>query len=428
LPARADRQGAVARSRKALSPGVGDTAERRLLDDAIALGHSPAGRHGVHIELSQLRPHNRREKHIRIVENCLDVLLASFPGRVYCLGNVDIVFFCRDASFAAIRETLDAIEYLFIDDPFFLQREPGASTISRIYPLETAHAEFLALAEQLHAAEARRAERLSAVEASDAAVKQPLDPFQLAKVVAAISRADLSNLVRCQTVCFIGKGAAPEPRLQELYVSVSDLGALMLPGHDFGAEPWLFRYMTRLLDRRLLAILPSVLGAAPRPSSINLNLATLFSPEFLRFDAEMRVGMRDCLTLELQLLDVLAHGADFAFGEKVAHQRGYRICLDGVDHHHLPLLLPRLLPVDFVKVQWHREIEQSTDAVAEFRAFVGATNARRVILTRCDSEAAIEFGRTVGIQLFQGWHVEKLLSGGAHLRRPPPRQRRRPAA
>jgi hypothetical protein len=88
--------------------------------------------------------------------------------------------------------------------------------------------------------------------------------------------------------------------------------------------------------------------------SVNLNVASLISPAFLSFDADLPVGVRGKIILELQQPDVYADLRAYSFGRDLAKQQGYRLCLDGVTRHSLPLIDRERLGVDFVKLIWRR--------------------------------------------------------------------------
>ncbi len=94
---------------------------------------------------------------------------------------------------------------------------------------------------------------------------------------------------------------------EERTLSLAELAAELLPGYDLAADPWLFRRLTRTLDRRMLALLasPGELAAA-RPFALDLNVASLLGPEFLRFDAALPPALRGRVVLALSPADVVA--------------------------------------------------------------------------------------------------------------------------
>ena len=69
------------------------------------------------------------------------------------------------------------------------------------------------------------------------------------------------------------------------------------------------------------------------------------------------------------------------------------------------------LGADMVKLYWHPQlIDGGNDMVGRIRAMINRSGDQRVILCRCDNREAIDFGRSVGITLFQGRHVENLIA------------------
>ena len=113
----------------------------------------------------------------------------------------------------------------------------------------------------------------------------------------------------------------------------------LLPDVNLASSPWLFQQLTETLDRRVLAMLikhddRTVAGDV----SINLNVQTLIAPEFLTFDDNLQAGMRGTIVLEVQKVDAFADLGSFLFARDFAHERGYRICIDGVDIPYLPLV------------------------------------------------------------------------------------------
>jgi hypothetical protein len=77
----------------------------------------------------------------------------------------------------------------------------------------------------------------------------------------------------------------------------------------------------------------------------------------------------------------------------------------------MPYIDREKLGCDLVKMFWSPEIAVSArpGLLQEVRDYIHAAGPARVILCRCDSEQALEVGRSFGISLFQGRHVEKLL-------------------
>ena len=142
--------------------------------------------------------------------------------------------------------------------------------------------------------------------------------------------------------------------------------------------------------------------------SINLNVSTILTPEFLVFDDNVKAGMRGTIVLELQKVDIFADLGAYLFARDFAHDRGYRICIDGLNYHQLPFVDRERLGADLIKLVWDRSLTDEKDKKTEVLRRIGIT---RIILCRCDDQAAIEFGHSIGITLFQGRHIETLIQG-----------------
>jgi hypothetical protein len=140
-------------------------------------------------------------------------------------------------------------------------------------------------------------------------------------------------------------------------LSISELTETLVPGTDITAEPWLFRRLTRVLDRRMLALLsaPDELRGAG-PLGLSLNVASLLSPEFLRFDAMLPGVLRGRVVIGLAAGDLLADPAAFIFARDFARVRQYRLMLRGITPDLIEVLPLRRTGLDLVEVPWSREL------------------------------------------------------------------------
>ena len=394
------------------------TVEAQLLDYTKRLGRHPLGRRAIVIHLSRLRPDNRRAHHIRIAANTFEALVKQFNGRIFLLQSADIVFVCKDASIAVIDDAIMRLRYLFGDDPLAAEFEDSTpDRFATWYDIERDYQDFLTWAEEVYEREVKRQKRLAVIAGTLARdERQPMDPQGLAELVAAIGKADLSNVLRRQSICAIMGDERPRPVFREVYVSIADLRDLLMPRREIASDRWLFQHLTQHLDRRVLALLRRNDDQALAHSfSINLNISTLLSQEFLQFDQNLRMGARGTIVVELQKVDIFADPGAYLFARDYLKERGYRVCLDGVSSVTLSYIDRERLGLDLVKMFWTPDMADSmaTPRIADFRDAVERTGRSRIILARCDSEEAVEFGQSIGIRLFQGRHIDRLLSLGA---------------
>ena len=136
----------------------------------------------------------------------------------------------------------------------------------------------------------------------------------------------------------------------------------------------------------------------------------MLSEEFLAFDDDFAPSSQD-VVLEMRLEDMFADPGSFAFARDFVTERGYRICIDGLTYQTMAMIDRERLGADFAKLYWHPQLVDGGDEMRDrIRAIIQRGGEGRVILCRCDNREAIDFGRSVGISLFQGRHVETLIA------------------
>lgn len=393
--------------------------ESLFYDYVRRLEHHRQGREMVHLHLSNLRPFNRREHHIRVAADAFEGMVKELLGQVFVLTNSDILFIFKTEAMGQVEQALEKIKFLFGDDPLLSEEEVDGQGFSSFFDVEHEYDEIIAMARAMVEDE-KNAEAGSGgsrdVKAALMAKQdqgERMTPRLLDRVVEALKAADLTNMVRRQYVCSVeGPQMVPTAKFSELFISINDLRETLMPGVNLTSSPWLFQHLTETLDRRVL----SLLGKTEERDitgdiSINLNVATLLSPEFLKFDENVIAAMRGNIVLELQQLDIFSDLNAYLFAREFVKERGYRICIDGVNYKTLPFIDRERLEADMIKLIWHPDIiHGGHDLTNRVKRQIMLSGPSRVILSRCDTEEAIAFGQENGVLLFQGRHVEALIA------------------
>jgi hypothetical protein len=145
--------------------------------------------------------------------------------------------------------------------------------------------------------------------------------------------------------------------------------------------------------------------------SFNLNVSTLLSQAFLAFDDAVPASRRGHMVVELENLDIFSDLEAYTFAREFVQERGYRICVDGLTHQTLALVDRKRLGADLIKLIWHSDmVDGGKDIESDLRSLVRRAGENRVVLCRCDDREAVDFGRSIGIGLFQGRHIEHLIA------------------
>jgi hypothetical protein len=400
-------------SRSAAGTEISSAQEYRLLDYIERQGRLRDGRQALHLHLSQLQSHHRRDHHLRIAFSTFENHVKSFEGQIFRLASQDLFFIYKNVDPLAIDEAVMRVRYLFSEDP--LAREPDegdADSFVTWYDVDRDFPTLIAIVRGLYDEVQKRARRLAAIGGGSAG-KPPINPHKLGELIDTIISADLSNLMRRQAVYAVLANQMPQTLFRELFISIADLQKQVLPNFDILANRWLFQYLTETLDKRMLALLMRNDDQAIATSfSVNLNISTILSAEFLSFDASLKSGARGTIVLEVQWIDVYSDIATFNFARDFARERGYRICLDGLTDLTLEHFNRDRLGVDLAKLRWSPRLADGHLAGARQRlkAFVEQTGKSRVILYNVDSEAAVHLGHSIGIALYQGRFIDQLVS------------------
>ena len=392
--------------------------ENLLLDYVHRLEKHKGGRKAAHIHLSGLRPFNRREHHIRVAANSFETLIKNLQGQLFTLKSSDLFFIYKVEAEGDAENAVQRVRFLFSDDPLLTEEDGGTTGFCTWYDVETQFDEILHNVQGMIDAEQKRQAEVRTDLDTRAALKarqdqgEPLTPEILARVETALTRADLSNLVRRQFICGLGPKDTPEPAFSELFISIKDLRETLLPGVNLTSNRWLFQYLTQTLDRRMLAMLGKTDNITISGDiSFNLNVSTLLSPAFLSFDDNITANRRGAMVVELQKVDIFADLGAYLFAREFVQERGYRVCIDGLTRKTMAMIDRERLGADMVKLVWDPELaDEGNEARDKVHSLVRRTGENRVVLCRCDDREAVEFGKSVGITMFQGRHVETLIA------------------
>ena len=403
--------------------------EGLLLDYAERLEKFRKQRQALHLHLSRLLPQNRREVQMRAVAAAFDPLILDNRAQVFTLFRGDIIVVFASKHRDEVEAALIRVRFLFADDPLLDDDTEGQDPLATWYILGNDYPAFLHLAQQFYAEqEARRRADIAAERAPEpprprhaqAKRLQPLSPLVLGKLEDALSRTDLANLIRHQSVAAIVGRSHPQHMFSEVFVSIPDLREIFIPEVDLASDPWLFQHLTETLDRRVLALV----GAGHDRSlsggfSLNLNVRTILGEEFLDFDDGIAGGLRGTIVLEVQLYDVLADVGAYLFARDFARERGYRICIDGVQSNTLPLVDRAKIGADLIKLIWSPDLDQArADEDHPVQDALARCGRKRVVLARVESQDQIRIGQDLGLSIFQGRGVERLIQQHGQRRTP----------
>ncbi len=240
--------------------------------------------------------------------------------------------------------------------------------------------------------------------------KIELTPMLLARVTAVLQKTEFSSLIRRQKVCVCLDGVAPQPMFEEVFVSIAELGRRLLPEVSLTATPWLFQDLTETLDKRVLTTVSYHDDNAFRQDfSLNLNISSILSREFEEFDARILPDMRSSIIFELQPIDIVSDFNLYIKARDLAHERGYKICIDNVSAQTIPFIDRERFGADFIKLVWNASLPSFLQDNPELKEKIMRQGMNRTILSRVDDVHALNFAKETGINLMQGLYLQSLL-------------------
>lgn len=352
-----------------------------------------------------------------------DLFMASTQGALvkpFSLPNEDFLVIFSKKSEDEIASTLVKLRFMWHEDPVVVSASTlQESGVAVFYDLGAEGADFskkLILSCHTSSEKEQPVQKTvirSPFESGSARGRHELTPEMLAKVQKIISVADFSSFIRRQAVCAIIGKSMPQRVFEEVFVSIPDMRDALLPDVDLISNPWLFMALTETLDKRVLEIISHHDdGALTGNFSVNINVSTILSDDFLRFDDSINGAMRQTIVLELQLPDIFSDIRSFILAKTFAKARGYKICIDGITVDRLKYLNRKGLDCDLMKIIWNPAFVDIIGEDEHFMDYMNKAERAKIILCRVEDAAAVEAGNSLGINLYQGRYVQRLLNSG----------------
>ena len=373
----------------------------------------------IHKLQSQKIRSMQRQELIETFEN----VIKKSGGEIFGLPNDDMVVIFNKKAHDEILACLVKVRFMFHDDAFLQNAfDLENAKFVQFFELGNGADEFKSLIKSNTVESGNEASGLigggtkgkssvgAAFMSGPRKLRRELTPAMLAKVQKALSMTDFSSLIRRQSVCAVIGKSPPQMLFDEVFVSIADLRDMLLPDVDLTANPWLFQHLTETLDKRVLvSISRHDDGSLTNNFSINLNVSTILSDEFLEFDDNINASMRSSIVLELQLVDIFSDVKAFMLAKTFAQYRGYKICIDGITVDKLKYIDRENLNSDLIKIIWHPSFMDVISEDKHFTDYVNKAERARMILCRVDDPQAVEIGNSLGINLYQGRYIQRLL-------------------
>jgi hypothetical protein len=389
--------------------------EELLLTHLRRIGDDRSGYYAVHIHLSRLRAGNRKPHFINIAARTFENFLSSHAANLFRLSNSDFVLVCRDVPLDDVDPTLYKVRALFSEDPLSVGEEGSIDDkFSTWYDLsrDGDYSAFTVAVATVKEEEEKRARERATLQSTGQTMSgEDIDPSRLLAIGQHLREISIADLIRRQTAVVILPDADGELLFREHYITMPGLQKRLSPGVNLFGNPWLFQYLTEILDTRILSeIARQRIWNHPGPISVNLNINTVMGRDFQNFNREAGDFSKKII-IEFQLIDIFSDIKAYKAARDMLKGRGYRVLIDGLNPLSLQFFDPGPLNADFIKVNWSREFlgDIPAERIDDMRNVVEHAGKAGIILARVDSEEAVQWALNLGITRFQGLYIDLLV-------------------
>ncbi|HYE01096.1 MAG TPA: hypothetical protein VEH84_17055 [Alphaproteobacteria bacterium] len=358
----------------------------------------------IHLHLSLLRERDFSQQ--LAVRNIIAEIgaKASFL-QSFSISNGDVIVLYKGLKLSSVTEVCQQIEQMFLAKTGLTGPNPYKEhSLYSIMELSLNFVNVIRFIEALG---------VGVGEAKAADTKPPITLEELAKLERSMAIFDLSPFLLNQPLISIAGEKQNEADYYELYISIKHLQERLSPNFDIAANKWLFNYFTTNLDSSVLKALNHGLNfIRGKRIGINVNLSTVISSAFIKFDERLPMDFRGNVVLEINKGDMLENLGLYQEVIEFAADRQYTVCIDGLNAFWVASLNLENMGADYAKIFWSPDMsEMHPDMKRDFQSRLQNTDTK-FILSRCDTVTSLVFAQKMGIPLVQGRAVDNILRKG----------------
>lgn len=381
-----------------------NAAHRVTLQDLLRqVETDPAGRRLVHFHVSALEANAKDVVKVKsAVEYLRQAIATAAFGDVIVVPNRDIICWVRGMRLGQLMAVARKIEDYFCDSKEFGAKNfYGEMYFYTIIDASTELGRFRAFAVSMLDFGGKGCAQ------GGPGPKELISVDNFSKIVDLVQHSDLTAHIFNQPIYNI---TLPKPSIEfiEFYTSVKSFEEALCPSYSIAGDPWLFNRLTEEFDRAVLRHMgKEIADYRHKGFSLNLNLRSVMSREFSLFADALSAKMTSRIILEINKVSMFSNWQLFDEVLSLARQRGFRVCIDGMDVRDFANLQLTYIDFDFIKLKWsiaamaeHRMVERAVRTLT-------AIDRGKVVLSMCDSDQAFAFAHAAGISLVQGYLADK---------------------
>ncbi|MCH7938029.1 MAG: hypothetical protein IH994_13230 [Proteobacteria bacterium] len=215
--------------------------------------------------------------------------------------------------------------------------------------------------------------------------------------------------VQNQRMADIKPGKEPEELMKEYFISIDALKKHVFPNVELRGAGNLFNQLTITLDRVLIQAFDDI-NPQRQSCSVNMNVESVFTRTFEEFLGGSGGTPLANIVFEFRQDNILQQFDEFEIAADLITSRGGLVAIDAIFPETVGLVNLHRLHATFAKIFWRTGAEETLPAQKDEIKKM-QDQGLIFILARLDDETGIQVGHDLGINVFQGFYVDKLLNG-----------------
>jgi hypothetical protein len=360
--------------------------------------------------LSQLGVKRDNNDHINIAANILRDQLKSSLGEIYVLKDGDLVLVLKSGTQKQIIESIYQIRYLFADDSLAYTNGIENSDFCLLYDSANNWDSFLEYCKSkienvandnsfvnFRNAKNKTTSLLSIISSQIEDALMGIDWGQVINVTPITTNPDSANYLKV---------------IDNVSFDADILRTFLGHNRDMITNANLFAYVREFVEIRILIKVLNLIAAGHNSALLfKLSLNILRGEEFRIFKEALTEDKKKNLIIGIHISDVYKSLADFFELKKSLSQQGFKLCLCGLDNISFLNVDRQMLGFDLMKLKWEPSILKQSydDNMQALKTKIQVSGSSRVILSNCESVKALEIGRKLGLNLYQGNYIANSL-------------------
>lgn len=330
-------------------------------------------------------------------------------AKVFKLSQIDRAFLVKMTEFNQVSLMTDAkVELLRLIQQYFPEQFGMVDQSRLIRPIDLRFklqnaVRFL----ERYAEEETKPASAAAAKTFRRLGEQDID--RVVEVNQQIGRTAFAKVfIRHQKIAEIDPGGPPVDLMHEYFVGMDALKQHVFLDVELRGSGNLFNQLTITLDRLLLDAFGDA-NPSRAKCSINLNVESVFTRAFEAFLGDTRENAFANLAFEFRQGNILQQFDEYEVAANLITSRAGTVAVDAIFPETVGIVNMGRLRANMAKIFWRQGAEQ---ILPRFRDDIEAMQAggTRIVLARVDDDLGIDVGHDLGITMFQGFHVDKMLA------------------